>query len=298
MVVVKNKGRRPSGDGSVYKAADGRWRGAVDLGWIDGKRRRKYVAGATQSEALEKLRQAQRAAKAGVVADDRITLGQFLERWLRVNVPGTVAPSTMDDYGHTVRLHLAPTLGRKRLSRLQVADVDQLWATKREAGYKPNSVRIMRAVLRRALAQAEREGLVVRNVASLSRPPRLSRPEGRALTVEQARLLLDTVAGNRLDAAYLILLSYGLRRGELLGLAWDDFDARSQTLGVRQSVHKRKVSTTELGSDRDGHGPRINLSELKTRRSRRVLCLTPGIVTALAAHAKRQQQERERAGAL
>src|SRR5579862_2085456 len=85
----RKKGRRPKGDGSVYKAADGRWRGSVDFGWVDGKRRRKYVAGATQSEALEKLRQAQRAAAAGVVTDDRITVGAFLERWLIVNLPGS-----------------------------------------------------------------------------------------------------------------------------------------------------------------------------------------------------------------
>jgi integrase len=297
-MVTRKKGRRPAGDGSVYKAPDGRWRGAVDLGWIDGKRRRKYVSAATQAQVLEKLRQAQRAADAGVVSDDRITVAQFLDRWLRVNLAGSVAGSTMDDYADMVRLHLEPALGRKKLSRLTVAEVDAIWAAKRGADYKPNTIRIMRAVLRKALAQAEREGLVNRNVAALSQPAHLSQPEGRSLSVEQARTLLDSAKGDRLEAAYLLLLSYGLRRGELLGLAWADFDSKAHTLAVRQSVRRRKASRLEDGTYPGGVVNRVELSELKTHRSRRVLYLTPGIVTALNDHGARQQDERVAAGSL
>lgn len=296
--VERKKGRRPAGDGSVYKAPDGRWRGAVDLGWVDGKRQRKYVSAATQGHALEKLRQAQRAADAGVVSDDRINVSQFLERWLRINVPGSVAGGTLDDYAHTVRLHLEPTLGRKKLARLTLAEVDALWAKKREAGYKPNSIRIMRAVLRKALAQAEREGLVSKNVAALSQAPRLSQPEGRSLSIEQARTLLDAAEGDRLEAAYLLLLSYGLRRGELLGLAWPDLDSKTGTLAVRQSVHKRKTSRGQDGTYPGGVADRVELAELKTRRSRRVLYLTPGIMTTLEHHASQQHDERVAAGSL
>jgi integrase len=256
----------------------------VDLGWVDGKRRRKYVAGATQSEALQKLRQAQRAAASGVVTDDRITVGAFLERWLTVNLPGSVAGGTLDDYADTVRLHLEPALGKKRLSGLTVADVDRVWASKRAAGYKPNTIRIMRSVLRKALAQAEREGFVTRNVVALSQPPRVAPPEGRSLSIEQAKTLLDAAKGNRLEVAYLVLLSYGLRRGELLGLAWADFDAQAGTLAVRQAVTTRKSSHRAGGEHPGNREGRIELSALKTRRSRRVLLLTPGIIAALGEH--------------
>ena len=296
--VERKKSRRPAGDGSVYKTPDGRWRGAVDLGWTDGKRRRKYVSAATQGQALEKLRHAQRAADAGIVSDDRISVSQFLDRWLRINVPGSVTGGTLDDYAHTVRLHLEPTLGRKKLSRLTLAEVDALWAKKREAGYKPNSIRIMRAVLRKALAQAEREGLVSKNVAALSQAPRLSQPEGRSLSIEQARTLLGTAEGDRLEAAYLLLLSYGLRRGELLGLAWVDLDSKAGTLAVRQSVHKRKTGRGQDGTYPGSVAGRVELAELKTRRSRRVLYLTPGIMTTLEHHAARQHDERVAAGSV
>lgn len=296
----KKSNRRGAGEGSVYRDAKGDWRGVADLGWVDGKRRRKYARGSTQAEVLKKLRQIQREADAGVVADNRITVAQFLARWLKVNVPGTVSGSTLDDYGHTVRLHLEPTLGRKRLSQLSVSDVDAVWSAKREAGYKPNSVRIMRAVLRRALGQAEREGLVQRNVAAISQPPRIAQPEGRSLTVAQARTLLETARGDRLEAAYLLLLSYGLRRGELLGLAWADLDlgAGAGTLAVRQAVRTRKTARGEDGTYPSGSASRIELAELKTRRSRRTLFLTKGIVKAIQAHGVLQELDRKEAGAL
>jgi integrase len=294
----KKVGRRPAGEGSVYQAADGRWRGVADLGWIDGKRRRKYVRGSTQAEVLTKLRQIRSEAEAGVVADDRITVGGFLSRWVSVNLQGTVSGSTLDDYADTVRLHLEPTLGRKRLSKLTVSDVDALLAAKRKAGYKPNSVRIMRSVLRRALGQAEREGLVPRNVAAISQPPRVAQPEGRSLTVDQARSLLEAAHGDRLEVAYLLLLSYGLRRGELLGLAWADLDTGAGTLAVRQAVRRRKTSRGADGTYVGGTESRIEIAELKTRRSRRVLFLTPGILDALEAHRGRQELVRVEAGAL
>jgi len=295
---TRTRGRRPSGDGSLYRTNDGRWRAVVDLGWVDGKRRRKYVSGATQSQALERLRQAQRELDHGVVSDDRLTVGQFLSRWATQNLPGQVSGTTLDDYVHMIRLHLDPGLGRKRLARLTVSDVDALWTAKRDAGYKPNTVRIMRAVLRRALAQAEREGLVSRNVAALSQPARLGQPNGRSLTVEQARKLLDAAKGDRLEAAFLLLLSYGLRRGELLGLAWADLDPRRRTLEVRQAVRRRKSARDDEGTYLGGVSNRVELAELKTRRSRRVLYLTEEVLEALDAHARRQELERAEAGDL
>src|SRR4029453_18694337 len=111
-----------------------------------------------------------------------------------------------------VRLHLVPTIGRKVLRRLTVADVDQLLMWKREAGYSANTVRIIRAVLRRGLRQAEREGLVSRNVAALSAAPRVRGDEGRALTVDEARLLITEASRTRHEVLLTVMLAYGLRR--------------------------------------------------------------------------------------
>lgn len=272
---------------------DGRWRGVVDLGWEDGRRRRKYVSGKTQAQVVERMRIVQRDVAAGTVTDDQLTVGRFLDRWLAVNLPGSVAGGTLDDYADVVRLHLGPALGRVKLARLTVAEVDKLWVVKRGAGYKPNTIRIMRAVLRRALGQAEREGLVARNVAALSAPPRLDRAEGRSLSVVQAKDLLAAAAGHRLEAGFVLLLSYGLRRGELLGLAWDDYDPARETLAVRRSVKVRKSARRSDGLYAGGVESRLELSDLKTRRSRRTLFLTSGVVAALDQHRADQEAERQ-----
>lgn len=284
--------RRGQGEDAIYR--DGhRWRGAVSLGFgSDGRRIRKKVSGRTRAEVLAKLRELRTRLDAGLPAPDgRLTLAAYLERWVALSLPGQLADSTLDDYADTVRLHLAPALGRRLLSKVTVADVDALWAVKREAGYSANSIRIMRAVLRKALGQAERESLVVRNVAALSAAPRLRGTEGRTLTVEQARMLLATVEGERLQALVVVMLAFGLRRGEALAVRWADLDWGAGTLGVTHGVKRVKVR-----SDSAGRRTQIVVGELKTRRSRRTLYLTPELVEVLRRHRARQAQEQLRIG--
>ena len=280
--------RRGRGEDAIYQDGD-RWRGAISLGFdARGRRIRKKVSGRTKTEVARKLREIRKEVDAGLpVPNDRLTVGAFLDRWLSATLPGQVADSTLDDYEDTARLHLKPALGRKVLRQLAVADADALWTAKRADGYSANSVRIMRAVLRRALGQAEREGLVVRNVAALSAPPRVSIPEGRTLTVAQARTLLAELQGHRLDALVVLTLAFGLRRGEALGLRWDDLDWDSATLRVTHAVKRIK--------DRDpdsARRTRLVIGELKNRRSRRTLTLTPELVAALRAQRARQSAGR------
>jgi integrase len=209
-----------------------------------------------------------------------------------VNLPGTVAESTEDGYVDTVRLHLIPALGRKRLAKLTVADLDRLWKAKRDAGYSSNSVRIMRTVLRRALGQAVREGILSRNVASLSVAPRVRAKEGRTLTVDQARQLLDAAAGYRFEAAVVLALAYGMRRGEVLGLHWSALDWKAGTLRVTHSV--RRVKERDESSDRR---TRVVVTELKTPKSRRILALTPELVARFRQHRIQQAEAQMAAGA-
>jgi integrase len=191
------------------------------------------------------------------------------------------------NYADMVRTHLKPALGAKIISQLTVSDVNALWAEKRKAGYKPNSIRIMRAVLRAALRQAERESLVVRNVAALSDAPRQG--EGRSLTVPEAKLLLDAAAGDRLEALYALTLILGLRRGEALGLSWDDLDLEGRTMVLRRQIARIRLDEGAAAST--GRRTRLVLKDLKTKRSRRTLHLTPTLVAMLRSHRARQAAE-------
>ncbi|GBE21991.1 MAG TPA: site-specific integrase [Actinobacteria bacterium] len=288
------KGRRGRGEDSIYRDGD-RWRGAISLGRTpDGRRRRIKVSGATKAEVVAKLKEVHRALDAGVESPTRrLTVGAYLDQWIE-GVPGRVEQSTAADYADTVRLHLKPGLGSKILTKLSVSELNALWASKRKAGYSANSIRIMRTVLRSALHQAEREGLLVRNVAALSDPPRLGQPEGRSLTVAEARRLLDAAKGDRLEALYAITVTFGLRRGEALGLPWSDIDLDSGLVHVRRQLRRERLPAEQQRET--GRKTQLILRDLKTKRSRRTLNLTPALDRLLRSHRARQARERLAAG--
>ncbi|MCP4307741.1 MAG: site-specific integrase [bacterium] len=166
---------------------------------------------------------------------------------------------------------------------------------KLKRGYKPNSVRVMRAVFRSALHQAEKEGLIVRNVAALSTSQKLAQPDGRSLTLEEARRLLVAAQGDRLEALYAVTLILGLRRGEALGLSWEDLDLESGVVDIRRQM--RRVPVDAQGSKEFGRRSQLVLKGLKTRKSRRVLHLTPALSAMLRTHRVRQASEKLAAGA-
>ena len=155
-------------------------------------------------------------ARADADAGPRRRVRRRLDRWLTVNLSGSVAQSTEDDYVDTVRLHLVPALGRKPLAKLTVADLDRLWKAKRDAGYSSNSVRIMRTVLRRALGQAVREGIVARNVAGLSMVARFRQHRARQAEAQMAAgtlwrdhgLIFASEVGTPMDVAAAVAVAF------------------------------------------------------------------------------------------
>jgi len=281
--VGRSTRRRGSGEGSIYRRADGKWVGSADLGWHEGKRRRKVVYGRTQGEVRDKLRASQKLFDAGLpLPDDQMTVGEMIDRFLSDVAPDRVSASTLDNYRRIAQHHLIPTLGKKKLARLTPTEVQALIREKTEAGYSPRTVRLIRGLLVQCISQAERWGVVARNVARLTDGPKLVRTEGRTLSLAQARDLLDAARGDRLEACYIVLLALGLRKGEALGIAWTDVDLDRGLLTVRQALK------------RVGGG--ITLGDVKTSGSRRMINLPDEVVAALRSHRARQAAERLAAG--
>lgn len=222
--------RRQSGDGSLYqRSSDGMWVGSVDLGYTaDGKRRRKVVVAKDQKRALEKLREVRRQVGLyGDVATRSQTLGEWLDRWMREITVRRVRPRTFDTYQHKVRL-IKESIGRVRLDKLTPAHIrsmhDYIETTK---GLSSSTALQAHRILGKALKDAEREGLVVRNVARLVDAPRKAVSDRGALTAGQAKAVLRGAATDPRAARWGLALLYGVRQGEALGLTWDcvDFDA-------------------------------------------------------------------------
>ncbi len=166
--------RRGHGEGSIKQRADGLWEARVSL--EGGKRKSLY--GKTRREAQDKLRAALRDADAGLdIGTARQTVGQFLNSWLEDVIKPAKAPKTVATYADIVRLHLIPGIGHHQLSQLTPQHVAYLLKAKQEANLSPRMVHHIRAVLRTALNQAIRWGLLARNVAALVEPPRQVRRE-------------------------------------------------------------------------------------------------------------------------
>jgi integrase len=203
-----------------------------------------------------------------------------------------VRPSTYESYARLVDRHLIPHLGSIPLAHLSPQQV-QAWVSAELAtgrcrgtgGLAPRTVQYARAVLRSALKTAMQWGAVTRNVATLIDAPRVPRYERQPLTPAQARTFLTTAQGHRLSALFAVAVACGLRKGEMLGLAWTDVDLDAGRLHVRRALQRA----------RDAQGAPV-FAEPKSARGRRTLALPSVIVDALKAHRVRQLEERLAAG--
>ncbi|GAA1287944.1 site-specific integrase [Planotetraspora silvatica] len=310
--------KQPNGAGSVYQRKDGRWEGAAFLEALDGTRTRFRVYGKTWEEANAKLTEALANARKGIpVETTKLGFGDYLTYWLEQIARPKVRPSTYRSYETYVRLYLIPGLGKKQLKKLTAQDI-RTWLVKvaktcqcclqghdakRPKQHKdptkqqrccavekccrkvpsPRTVQYLHALVRSALAQAVREDLVLRNVAKNVQLGTVERPEIQALTLDEARQFLRQARKGRFYAVYAVALGVGLRRGEALGLRWDDVDLNNGVLRVRQALQRQK-------------GEGLKLVPLKTQRSRRTIRLPDNLVKVLKERKAEQAAERLAAG--
>jgi integrase len=240
-----------------------------------GKPLRKSVSAKTRAEVVRRLKDLQRTIDDGIPApDSTVTVRTLLERWHDDVLAHHVSPSAAKNYVSIARNHIIPALGRKRLKDLTTSDVDRLISLKMKEGLATSSVSRIRSVLAQALDQGMRWGWVTRNVATLARPPKIDRPEGRTLTTDEARVSLKALEGHRNQALYTLMLATGLRRGEALGLRWTDFDSKRAVLNVR-----RQLTRTDRG---------LEVKDTKTRGSRRAINLPEQLTRLLAIHWRQQ----------
>jgi len=233
------KRRRVNGDGSVYKRADGYWVGAFDVPTTSGARKRVVVYGKTLAEAREKLSKVQQDVRSGIPLPDKVwKLGPYLDYWLENIVKRNRRLSTYALYETIIRLYLVPGLGAKSLARLSVPAVQMFVNQRLEAGDSVRKVQVMRSVLSAALSRAVREELITRNVARHVELPEWHRNAVRPWTVGEAKRFMAMSKPDPLHSAFVLLILYGLRRGEVLGLSWSDIDLDSRTIHVRQQIQR------------------------------------------------------------
>jgi integrase len=181
--------RRTHGEGAIYQTKDGRWRAAVDLGWKDGARQRKYLSGTTKSVVARKVREALAQAEAGVPLT-RDGVGPTVEEWLwywHDNVQTRrVRETTLSAQEVMIRRHIVPNLGRVRLRELTPEHVESLLMRLEGPSFNSTSVLKVHRCLSRALVVAMQRGLIMRNVCTLIDPPSPQTHEVEPLTRDDA----------------------------------------------------------------------------------------------------------------
>jgi len=305
----KPRAKRANGQGSVYQRADGLWVGAAYVLMPDGTAKRRPVYAKSEELVSEKLRAMQARSDQGIPAEATSwTVEAFLNHWLANIVEPSRKPKTYQGYEGIVRMHLIPFIGHRKLHKLTGADVRRMMQQLRSsclccrqrvdarrdsprccaAGEccdrrpSPRLVQQVHSVLRNALQAAVREELLQRNVAKLVQVSGVTYEVNRGVDTTQAKRLLDSAKEDRLEALYVLALYLGLRRGELLGLMWEDVDLEQKVLTVRRNLQRV--------------GGQLRAVTPKTMRSRRTIPLIDLCVTALREHKERQDRERTAAG--
>jgi integrase len=268
---MSRRRRNVSGDGSVFPYRNG-FAGYAWVNTTDGRRIRRWVYGKTREEVhakwIELTRQAQHVT---VIPPTAPKLGDYLQRWLRDVVQANLAPLTYATYETLVRLYITPGIGNIRIDRLRAREL-QTWlnslahqcqccAQGKDAARaartpsrarccaigqccqqvpSPRTIRDIRTVLRSALTAAMNEEVIDKNVATLVKTPRVRRRKVEAWTSEEARRFLESAhaAGDSLYAMWVLILVLGLRKGEVLGLAWTDVDLDKQELSIARQLQR------------------------------------------------------------
>jgi integrase len=271
--------RRGNGEGSIYQRSDGTWCATYSAGYNEqGKRRRRTIFGNSKQDVQEKLRVLTSQISAGAqIEPQRITVAEYLDRWLKDVARPTLKASTYENYAAAAKNHLKPRIGGIALSKLSIIHVQSLYADMTRCGKSAETVRLAHAVLRRALRQAVNWRLVPYNVCAEVERPRVVKSEITPLDATQVAALLKVAEADRLAAIFTVAIATGMRLGELFGLQRPDVDLAAGVIMVKHTL-------TEVKG-------RLHLTEPKTARSRRRIDLPKVAIDALRRHCQAMAAE-------
>ena len=282
--------RRANGEGNIRKRKDGRWEGRYTAGRnpATGKAIYKNVLGKTQAEVKEKLKKAIEEAKGLDVAKaESYTVGQWMDVWYEYYAKIKVRPSSHKTYEGYIKNHIKPSIGNIPLTKLTTLDlqrlyqklltegrVDRLEAKNQPKGLSSKTVRNINQVISSAMQLAIQQHLISHDPTDGCALPKTEHREMQTLSADQLTAFLLEAKHSGVFEMYYIELATGLRRGELLGLKWEDIDFTTQTLRVRRQVGRINGEVRE--------------APLKTKNAYRTISLGTDAVGIL-----KQQREKQ-----
>ncbi|MFZ2080444.1 MAG: tyrosine-type recombinase/integrase, partial [Xanthobacteraceae bacterium] len=274
--------------GHLRERSPGKWAIVIDLGPREnGRRRQKWISfrGSKRAAQIELHRL---IAKRETLPDagNRQTLGEYLNKWVEEQRIGAKA---LERYKQIVRTNLIPALGHIALSKLTADQINAHYTKAlangrldgRKGGLSPATVQYQHFILKKALKDAVRRTLLVRNPMDAVDSPHVEKPTMRTLDLDQAARLIEDARSSSLFIPILLALTCGLRRGEICALRWANVDLDKATLNVVESV-EQTLAGIRLKRPKSGRGRVIDLSEL--------------VVTELRKHRAQQESKLEQLG--
>ena len=281
--------RRANGEGNLRKRKDGRWEGRYTAGRDPetGRAIYKNVLGKTQAEAKAKLKQAIEEAKGLDTAKvGRYTIGQWMDVWFEHYAKVKVCPSSHQTYRGYIDNHIKPNIGKIPLEKLTSLDlqkfykkllekgrVDRLESRHQAKGLSPKTVRNLHQIIASAMKLAKEQRLILAAPTEGCALPRLEHREMQTLPVEQLQSFLREAKDSGVFELYYLELATGLRRGELLGLKWEDIDLERGDLRVKRQISRINGEVVE--------------APLKTKNAYRTLPLAADTIDVLKAQRKK-----------
>lgn len=270
---------RRKGDGGVQEYAPGKFRAFLDIGYENGKRKRKTFTGSSPTEVIKLLNKYKaEQLKGTLVADNKMTFEEYAKRWLEIKEKA-VKTNTYESYEYICNYHVFPAFGKTKIQKLTTPNLNDYFNKKLKEGLSTASVVKHRATIHGILQFAVQEGVVSHNVCDKCMPITIRHKETRAMTPEEAQRLLETAREiyvkhkGHLNKFYqifhvvLLALVTGLRRGEILALRWDCIDKDELTLTIKENLVEVKGG--------------VKIDTPKTEKSKRVVAIGQDVVDYL-----------------
>ena len=275
--------KRANGEGNIRKRKDGRWEGRYTAGHdpITGKQVFKNVLGKTQAEVKEKLKKALvEAGQVDFTKSGKYTVGTWMDEWFENVAKIKVRPSSHQTYKGYIDNHIKPNIGNIPLEKLTTMDlqkfyrklltkgrVERIESKEQPKGLSAKTVRNINQVISSAMDLAVAQKIITTNPTNACELPKVEHQEMQTIPAEQRQAFLQEAKATGVYEMYYIELATGLRRGELLGLKWQDIDWKNGIIKVRRQVARVNGEIVE--------------APLKTKNSYRTVSISPQAMEVL-----------------